>query len=142
MGKDPPPPAFREALASFSSQDLPMSQALAAYAAELRRLNPTFASAYDNSSRDCSRSTSAPPRKSVKPCRISSCRTRTGFIRLDDFTRKAGRHQHQPRPLVSILPHRTVGPRNAIRAARRARAHFVSIMPERRSSRRSPSSAA
>lgn len=36
-----------EALAAILAQDMPMSQALAAYAAELRRLNPTFASAYD-----------------------------------------------------------------------------------------------
>ncbi len=36
-----------EALAAILAQDLPMSQALAAYAGELRRLNPTFACAYD-----------------------------------------------------------------------------------------------
>lgn len=36
-----------EALAAILDEDMPMADALASYASELRRLNPTFASAYD-----------------------------------------------------------------------------------------------
>lgn len=134
MGKTPAT-SLPEALAAILSQDLPMSQALAAYAAELRRLNPTIASAYDNlvarlHSSDIG--TGAP--KVGEPMPDFVLPDQDGrLVRLDDFTRKG--------PVVISINRGHWCPFCRIELsgleAQHAQlsgqgAHFVSIMPERR----------
>lgn len=134
MGRTPAT-SLPEALAVILSQDLPMSQALAAYAAELRRLNPTFASAYDElvaRLQSIDVGAAAPKVGEAMPDFVLPDQDGR-LVRLDDFTRKGpvvisiNRGHWCPFCRIELSGLETQYAQLAGQGA-----HFVSIMPERR----------